>query len=166
MDDHPPDQLNVISIAGTQLRTLQSRSQPRLPAQAQAMLDPVSADAAVALVSSCLALVRLAGMTDREVKDWLHVAVGEVRHYPADILIDACREVRRTVTHHSRIVPTIVRFADDRLAVRRRAAELRETGVQQALQLVQERWTPTKAELDAIKAKARAEAAGNSGGAA
>jgi hypothetical protein len=76
------------------------------------------------LLSSCLALVRPVGMTPSEADDWLSVAVGEVLRYPAGVLDTAAVEARRTCTHHSQIVPTIVEAADERMAHLRRMAEL------------------------------------------
>ena len=109
-------------------------------------------DEVFALVASCLVLVRAVGMTRREADDWLTVAAGEVGHYPPDILAEACREARRNATHHGKIVPIIVKHADERLAARQRVASLRDSGGQQVLQLVHERWKPTRAELDEIRA--------------
>jgi hypothetical protein len=85
-----------------------------------------SADEAVAtaLLTSCLALVRPVGMADSEALDWLGVALGEVAHYPVDVLDYAASEARRTCTHHAQIVPAIIASADERMAHRRRMAEL------------------------------------------
>lgn len=59
-------------------------------------------------------------MTAEEAEDWLRVAVGEVLTYPANVLHYAAGEARRTCTHHSQIVPTIIREADEMLEQQRR----------------------------------------------
>jgi hypothetical protein len=75
-------------------------------------------------LSTCLALVRPVGMTVDEAEDWIRVAVGELLEYPAGVLHEAAVETRRTCTHHSQIVPSIVSAADERMAHIRRMAEL------------------------------------------
>lgn len=69
---------------------------------------PTSPEVGTALLTACLALVRPAGMTDRDVEDWLRVAVQTVGEYPVHLLDRACLEARRTCTHYSQIVPAIV----------------------------------------------------------
>lgn len=63
-------------------------------------------------------------MGDGEAVDWLSVALGEVNHYPADVLDYATAEARRTCTHHAQIVPAVIAAAEERMAHRRRMAEL------------------------------------------
>lgn len=94
-------------------------------------------------------------MTDGDVRDWLGVAVGTVLDYPAGILDKAALEARRTCTHHSQIVPTIVREADVLLA---RDASLREASAPSnvAILPVAKRLPPpklTQADVDAMPAK-------------
>ena len=84
--------------------------------------QPATPQHAVALLSSCLALVRPVGMPESEADDWLGVALGEVAGYPADVLAIGAQESRRTATHHSQIVPTICRECDAIMAQRQRIA--------------------------------------------
>jgi hypothetical protein len=51
-------------------------------------------------------------MSEGEVEDWLSVAVGEVLNYPAHVLQAAASQARRTCTHHSQIVPAIIKAAE------------------------------------------------------
>ena len=76
-------------------------------------LQPCSPQEAVALLTSCLALVRPVGMTENEAEDWLSVAMGVVMEYPAVTLRDAARQAQRSCTHHAQIVPTIAKFCDE-----------------------------------------------------
>jgi hypothetical protein len=69
----------------------------------------------VALLTSCLALVRPVGMGDHEAEGWLRVALGEVREFPLQTLSFAAKHARRTCTHHAQIVPTIVKFCEENL---------------------------------------------------
>jgi len=94
-------------------------------------------------------------MSEAEAEDWLGVAVGTVLDYPAGILDRAALEARRTCTHHSQIVPTIIREADVLLA---RGASLREASVPTNVRFLPvEKVLPppklTQAEVDAIPAK-------------
>lgn len=66
----------------------------------------------MALLTSCLSLVRPVGMSEGEAEDWLSVAVGEVLNYPAHVLQAAASEARRTCTHHAQIVPAIIKAAE------------------------------------------------------
>jgi hypothetical protein len=63
-------------------------------------------------------------MADGDVRDWLGVALGEVVKYPPDVIDYAAGEARRTCTHHAQIVPTIIEAAEERMAHRRRMADL------------------------------------------
>lgn len=74
--------------------------------------QPVSQAEAVAILTSCLALVRPVGMTEDETDDWLGAALPMVRHYRADTLHQAAAQAKRTIDHHSKIIPTIVGIAD------------------------------------------------------
>ncbi len=77
-------------------------------------LQPASPQEAVALLTSCLALVRPVGMTEAEAEDWLSVAVGAVIEYPAVHLREAARQAQKTCTHHAQIVPAIAKECEDR----------------------------------------------------
>jgi hypothetical protein len=61
----------------------------------------------------CFALVRPVGMTDSAARDWLAVAVAEVRNIPPATLQRACAEVRQTATHHGQIIPALVKAAQE-----------------------------------------------------
>jgi hypothetical protein len=89
-------------------------------ARSAANWQQATPELAAALLSSCLALVRPAGMADGDVRDWLSVAVGAVVHLPAAILDRASLEARRTCTHHSQIVPAIIREAEELIERQRR----------------------------------------------
>jgi hypothetical protein len=94
-------------------------------------------------------------MSEAEAEDWLGVAVGTVLDYPAGILDRASLEARRSCTHHSQIVPTIVREADVLMA---RNASLREASVPSNLHVLPapRRLPPpklTQADVDAMDAK-------------
>lgn len=65
-------------------------------------IDPITE------LQRCFALVRPVGMTDSAARDWLAAAVAEVRHLRHDLLAKACAEARKTVTHHSQIIPSIL----------------------------------------------------------
>lgn len=119
--------------------------------------SPAGMDLAIALLSSCLALVRPVGMGEAETAEWLGVAAGDVCHYPPSILDRACLEARRTCTHHSQIVPTIVKEAD---ALTAREASLREASVPSNLHVLpQPARLPapklTQADVDRMPAKLR-----------
>lgn len=92
-------------------------------------------------------------MAEKEVEDWLKVGVGTLLDYPAGILDKAALEARRTCTHHSQIVPTIVREADVLLA---RNASLREASAPSNVLPIVKRLPPpklTQADVDAMPAK-------------
>ena len=96
----------------------------RQPGNPANELLPATPQQAVALLTSCLALVRPVGMPENEAEDWLAVALGEVASYPADVLAIGASEARRTSTHHAQIVPTICREADAIMAQRLRIARM------------------------------------------
>lgn len=77
------------------------------------------------MLTACLALVRPVGMADAEIEDWLGAAGEAVGQVPIHILDRACLEARRTCTHHSQIVPAVVREADRLRAEERSLAEAR-----------------------------------------
>lgn len=121
-----------------------------------------SPEQAVALLTSCLALVRPVGLSDDNARDWLRVAAGEVAKIDLDLLTEACAEARQSCTHHGQIVPRIIKATTERMEAReaawRRERELREWD--QAW--LRERlpapapWQPTAAELEAVKNEAAA----------
>ena len=73
----------------------------------------------VAILTSCLALVRPAGMSADDVEDWIGVALGEVLDMPLLILSDAAAEARKSCTHHAQIIPAIFKAAAGPLAYKR-----------------------------------------------
>lgn len=94
------------------------------PDKAARQSPRVSPQQAVALLTSCLALVRPVGMTPDEVEDWLSVALGEVMDIPGDALEIGCSAARRSCTHHAQIVPAIIREAAPIIERNRRIAAL------------------------------------------
>jgi len=110
--------------------------------------EPTPPERAVAHLTTCLALVRPVGMPEADAADWLHTAAGDVAHLPEDILVDACREARRTCTHHAQIVPTIIRDGEVRLRQRRTIRAAMEPAPADAPKLAApEPWMPTPEEL-------------------
>ncbi|AIT81619.1 hypothetical protein JI59_18540 [Novosphingobium pentaromativorans US6-1] len=55
-------------------------------------------------------------MTAQETADWLEVAFEAVAHIPLHIFEAGCRAARQTCTHHSQIVPAIVKETREELA--------------------------------------------------
>lgn len=119
--------------------------------------SPPNITQVVALLTSCLALVRPVGLTDDNARDWLRVAAGEVANIDLDLLMEACAEARRSCTHHGQIVPRIVKATEERMAERQRAwqreRELREWDEARKRQSLPSPapWQPTAAELEALK---------------
>lgn len=117
-------------------------------------------DDVAAMLATCLALVRPAGMSNNDATAWLHVAIAELGDLPRDVLAEACSTARRTCTRHGQIVPAIVREAAAIEARRRAAASAqrlarsREAQPQTALPGLGrgEPWRPSPAELEAVKA--------------
>lgn len=72
--------------------------------------------AMAATLSASFALVKPAGMTPKETKDWIRVACGALQHLPFHIFEAGARDARLTCTHHSQIVPTIVAGTKEALA--------------------------------------------------
>lgn len=120
------------------------RSQPSCPIEE-----------AVALLTTCLALVRPVGFTDDNAKDWLRVAAREVAYLPPGILSTACADARRAATHHAQIIPLIIESGDKALRERRRIDEFVGVGEAPALPPPPQ-WAPDRDELEAIKANAAA----------
>ena len=104
---------------------------------------------AIALLTTCLALVRPVGFTDDNARDWLRVAANEIAYIPLGILTDACSETRRTATHHAQIVPGIIKFAEPMLA---RRASIEEAAYRPVALPAPPPWQPTPKEIEAIKA--------------
>lgn len=107
----------------------------------------------MALLSSCLALVKPVGMSEDDTHAWLRIAARELAHMPGDLMADGCAHARKTCTHHAQIVPAIVKHTEDRLAQRRKLAAPEPK--REALPKP-ERWQPTAEELEAIKREAAA----------
>lgn len=57
---------------------------------------------------ACLALVRPVSMGSDHVKEWLVVAMREVKDMRPGAFKAGCAEARTTCTHHGQIVPTIL----------------------------------------------------------
>lgn len=114
-------------------------------------VEPTDAGRAVALIGTCLALVKPVGMGDADAKTWLRLAAQEVRHLPIDILTESCAAARKVCTHHGQIVPAIIKAGDDWLASRRKLVRHNEA-MSPAPQLpAPPPWLPTQEELDQIK---------------
>ena len=112
----------------------------------------------IGLLTSCLALVRPAGLSDDNARDWLRMASSELGYIPIDILADAAAHARRTCDHHSKIVPAIVKFADAEIAERRRHIVRSDEYAQDALPASSEpHWVPEPGELERIKADVAAQ---------
>jgi hypothetical protein len=112
-------------------------------------LKPAPVSEVVALLTTCLTLVRPVGMSDENASTWLRIAAGEVRDLPRDLLVDGCAHARKTCTHHGQIVPAILKETEERLATRRKLAspvEKFETLPAPAP------WKPTPEELAELKA--------------
>lgn len=119
-------------------------------------MAPSSATEAVACLSTCLALVKPVGMSQDDTAAWLGVAAQEVQHLPLDLLESACREARRTCTHHAQIIPAIIKASEERLAYRRTIHHREEVIPKERRLAAPEPWQPTREELDALKAAAAA----------
>lgn len=116
-------------------------------------LRPAPVTEAVAMLSTCLALVKPVGMSGEDAQAWLRVAAGEVRHLSPELLADGCAAARKTCTHHGQIVPAILKATDDRLANLRKLAGPREIPAERRL-AAPEPWAPTAEELEALKQEA------------
>ena len=118
-------------------------------------LAPSGATEAVALVTSCLTLVKPVGMSGEDAHAWLTVATGEVAHLPRDILEAACAAARRTCTHHGQIVPTILKEGEELLSLRRTRLGVDVIPRDRHLP-APDRWKPSAEEIELIKADAAA----------
>lgn len=119
-----------------------------------------STEQAVALLTSCLALVRPVGLSDDNARDWLRVAAGEVSRIDLDLLTEACAEARQHCTHHGQIVPRIIKATTERMEAReaawRRERELREWDEARTRPRLPAPapWQPTAEEIEQIKREA------------
>lgn len=87
-------------------------------------------------LAACFALVRPAGMGNDAAAEWLAVATGELVGYQTASVLAALAYARRNCTHHSQIVPHVIRILDEqanlycytgrREAPRRLPGELRD----------------------------------------
>lgn len=118
-------------------------------------MRPARDDVSLALLTSCLTLVKPVGMSAQDTGAWLAVAAEEIAHLPEAVLTSACTVARRTCTHHGQIVPTILREAEPDLARLRRIAELDAERDAPSLS-APEPWKPTADELERIKSEAAA----------
>ncbi|WP_288804534.1 hypothetical protein [uncultured Novosphingobium sp.] len=73
----------------------------------------------IAMLSASLALVKPAGMTPKEAKDWILVAYDSLRHLPYPIFEAAVRAARLECDHPAKIVPTVIKQSRDALLWRR-----------------------------------------------
>lgn len=144
------NQANQIERTSQNPRSLTSGGKSPLNSK-PAPLQPSGATEAVALITSCLALVKPVGMSGDDAHAWLIVAAGEVSHLPRDILEAACAAARRTCTHHGQIVPAILKDSTDWLNSRRVWARPVKIAPGRCLP-APDPWQPTREELDALKA--------------
>lgn len=72
-------------------------------------------------LTSCLALVAPAGMTEENRRDWLAVAWQTLKHLPSDLLSIGCAEARKSCDHPAKIVPTILATTERQMRWRRDA---------------------------------------------
>lgn len=72
-------------------------------------------------LTSCLALVAPAGMTEENRRDWLGVAWRTLEHLPSDLLAIGCAEARKSCDHPAKIVPTILAATERQMRWRRNA---------------------------------------------
>lgn len=118
-----------------------------------ARLAPPPIGEVVARLTTCLALVRPAGMSDQAVEEWLRVAAQEVCYLPADLLAEGCAAARRTCTLPGQIIPAIIKATDERMKDRRElCAPKPRRHVPEPPK--QERWKPEPGELERIKQEA------------
>lgn len=115
-------------------------------------VEPTDAGRAVALIGTCLALVKPVGMGDADAKTWLRLAAQEVRHLPIDILTESCAAARKVCTHHGQIVPAIIKAGEDWLASRRKMVRHNESMPPAPRLAAPAPWLPTQEELDELKA--------------
>ncbi|MFC0204714.1 hypothetical protein [Novosphingobium soli] len=61
-----------------------------------------------AMLSASLALVKPAGMTEKEAQDWLDAAYDALSHLPLYIFRDGVRSARLTCDHPAKVVPAVI----------------------------------------------------------
>lgn len=83
-------------------------------------LAPATRELFAVELTACLALVVPVGMTEEARREWLSVAWQTLRHLPSDLLSAGCIEARKTADHPSKIVPTIIGYAEHRYQDRKR----------------------------------------------
>lgn len=82
-------------------------------------LEPMQDAVIVAQLTKCLALNRLASMSDADVGNFLQVAADELADVPADLLLEAFTSARRECRRPAEIIPHIFRQVTDPWARRR-----------------------------------------------
>lgn len=120
-------------------------------------LRPAPTDQIVAMLTSCLYLVRPVGMSDADAAIWLRTAARELEHLPIDLLADACSAAKRTCDHHAKIVPTIIRETAERLEMRRTYHRNKGRVAIESRPIPNPGWRPDPAELKAIREQAAAQ---------
>lgn len=143
------DQTNVHQLPANRSSTSHALSQQTWNEK----LKPAPVTETVALLSSCLALVKPVGMSSEDAQAWLRVAAGELSHLPSDMLAKGCATARKTCTHHGQIVPTVLKDVGewyDTVAEGARRASRRSEAA--AALPEPEAWRPTLAELEKVKA--------------
>lgn len=64
-------------------------------------------------LTACLALTAPAGMTEESRREWLAVAWDTLKHIQPDDLARCARKARETCDHPAKIVPTIIKAAEE-----------------------------------------------------
>lgn len=121
------------------------------PQTLNAKLRPAPVTETVAMLTSCLSLVKPVGMSAEDTQAWLKVASRELSDLPPDLLASGCAEARRTCTHHGQIVPTIIKATGEMMALRRDMAARANRKPALPKPGDGESWTPLPGELEAIK---------------
>lgn len=75
-------------------------------------------------LSACLALVRPAGMTEDMATEWLAVAASTLTGLSEYELAKGFRQARLECSHHSQIVPTVMKANAEAIEYRRKADAL------------------------------------------
>ena len=76
-------------------------------------------------LSACLALVRPAGMTEDMATEWLAVAASTLTGLSEHELDKGFRKARLECSHHSQIVPTVMKANAEAIAYRKQMDALR-----------------------------------------